>query len=85
MAPKWLPLGFALFDEKKLHKLNIIESNHKQDVVKCCLEMFREWLRSHSNATWSQLVEALKSQGVNLISEAEKLDDLIGKNSNLFN
>ena len=64
--------------------LNNIESNHKQDVVKCCLEMFREWLRTHSNATWSQVVEALRSDGVKLIAEADKLDDLIGKNSKLF-
>ena len=72
VASKWFELGAELFDEKEEHKLDNIESSHKNDVNKCCLEMFRMWLK-RINPTWTQIVAALASPGVDLTSEANNL------------
>ena len=79
VAIKWYELGVELFDEREEHILNTIESNHSRDANKCCFEMFRMWLRIHSNATWSQIVEVLGSPGINLTSVAADLKRLTGK------
>ena len=66
VATKWYELGLELLDEKEEHQLNIIKSNYGNDVKKCCLEMFLLWLNTNSDANWYQIVEALKSPGVEL-------------------
>ena len=38
--------------------------------------MFIYWLQTHSNATWHQLAEALKSPGVELNNVATMVEDL---------
>ena len=82
VATKWYELGAELFDEGEEYKLDTIESSHKNDVNKCCHEMFRMWLKT-TNITWSQIPEALKSPGVDLESVAAELEkDLIGKCNN---
>ena len=85
VASKWFQLGLELFDEKEEHLLNNIESMQKENVDKC-LEMFRLWSMTYSDATWSQIVEALKSPGVYLAAVADELEkNLIGNNDNFFN
>ena len=74
VATKWYELGLELFDEKEEHKLNIIKSNHGNDAKKCCLEMFLLWLENNNDATWYQIVEALKSPGVELSVVAVDLE-----------
>ena len=82
VAPKWYELGAELFDEKEEYMLNTIDTDHKKDVNKCCHEMFRKWLMTHTNATWYLILEALKSPGVQLGPVAAELEEnLIGKNS----
>ena len=78
---KWLQLGIELFDTGEEHKLYTIESNHK-DVDKCCFEMFRLWLDTCVNPSWTQIVEALESPGVHLMAVAADLKKLIGKVNN---
>ena len=84
VATKWYQLGVELFDEQEEHKLKIVASDHKNDVTNCCYEMFRMWLETHANTTWSQIVEALNSPGVELVQVAAELKkSFIGKyNSN---
>ena len=41
--------------------------------------MFCVWLQIDINATWSRIVEALESPGINLASVAADLKKLIGK------
>ena len=87
MAPKWLELGVTLFDQEKEHLLYIIQSDHRQDVKKCCLKMFFEWLETHNEASWSLILEALRSSNVELTAVADELERnliMIGKNNNLF-
>ena len=79
VAAKWYELGVELLDEREEHKLMTIESNHKNDANKCCFEMFHLWLNSHTDATWQQIFEALKSPGVGLDSLVLDLEGLLGK------
>ena len=74
VATKWYELGLELLDEKQEHELNIIRSNHGSDVKICCREMFRLWLNTNSGANWWQIVEALKSPGVELSAVAVELE-----------
>ena len=34
--------------------------------MRCCQEMFSKWLETEENASWDQLLEALRSSSVNL-------------------
>ena len=81
VATKWYELGAELFDEREEYKLDTIDSDHKRDANKCCFEMFRMWLQTHTNATWSLIVEALESPGINLLPVAADLRELTGKDN----
>ena len=61
-----------------MQAIDIIESNYGRDVKKCCLEMFRLWLNTNPNANWWEIVEALKSPGVDLSSVAINLEMKLG-------
>ena len=74
VATKWYELGLELLDEKQEHELNIIRYNYDSDVKICCLEMFLLWLDTNSDANWWQIVEALKSPGVELSAVAVELE-----------
>ena len=79
VTSKWYRLGVELFDERERHKLDTIETNHKNNVDESCFEMFRTWLQTDTNATWSRIVEALESPGINLASVAANLRKPFGK------
>ena len=84
VATKWNELGIELFDEKDAHMLDTINPDNNKDVNKCCHEMFRKWLATYDNTTWHQIVEALKSPGIQLGSVAAELEkNLIGTSNNL--
>ena len=74
LASKWYELGTELLDEGKEHELDIIESNHKKDVKKCCIEVFRLWLNTHTDTSWYKIMEALKSPCIELASVAADLE-----------
>ena len=65
MGSKWYELGIELLDEDQLTQLEIIKTNNIE-VTRRCAEMFLCWLRTHSTATWQNLVDALKAPGVEL-------------------
>ena len=65
IGPKWFQLGIALLDDDQVKQLKVIETNNNE-VTRRCTEMLMHWLESHSNATWHDLVEALKAPEVEL-------------------
>ena len=65
VSSKWHDLGLELLEQEDEERLNEIESNNPNDVSKCCKEMFQLWLRKCTNATWNQLIEALKEVDLN--------------------
>ena len=75
IGSKWYELGIALLDNDQLPYLESIGTKHSE-TTRCCTAMFIYWLQSHSNATWHDLVEALKSPGVELNNVAAMVEAL---------
>ena len=48
-----------------------------KDPVRCCQEMFTKWLQTQENASWDQLLEALRSPSVQLKNLANQIDQMI--------
>jgi len=79
VAIKWYELGIELFDEKDRVKLLEIKKIHSNNLQQCCLEMFQLWLSIYSDGKWYKIVEALKSPGIQLITEADEIEKNIKK------
>ena len=62
----WYKIGLNLLNEDDEHKLDLIKINCRENTNKCCMEMLKLWLQKQPNASWDQLIEALKSEGVEL-------------------
>ena len=54
--------------------INIIRANHSGDVISCCKHVFKEWLDTTEDATWNQLISALRSPSVRLHRFAGQLE-----------
>ena len=63
ITTQWYDLGLCLLDTNSV--LDEIKANHPSDVNTCCRVMFKEWLERKTNASWNQLVSALKNIGMN--------------------
>ena len=72
MGNKWYELGRELLNEDQLTQLDIIKTNNNE-VNWCCAEVILFWLRSHSTATWQDLIEALKAPRVELNDVAARV------------
>ena len=46
--------------------------------MRCCQEMFKKWLETE-NASWDQLLEALRSPSVQLVYVAKEIEEILGK------
>ena len=77
VSPQWYELGVKLLKEEQESHLDIIESDHAGDNKKSCIDMFRYWLSTSTNATWQHLVEALRSPAVELPVVAADLEKML--------
>ena len=59
IATKWYELGLELLDNSS--HLQVIKANNQNNVQSCCQEMFQTWLDVKPDASWSELVTALRS------------------------
>ena len=73
----WYELGVKLLKEDQEAHLDTIKSNHSSDNKKCCIEMFWYWLSTNTNATWKQLIYALRSPAVELPVVAANLEKIL--------
>jgi len=73
VAIKWYQLGIELFDEEDTVKLSEIQADFSEH-QRCCLEMFRLWLSIYSDSTWFKIIEALKSPGLQLVTDANGIE-----------
>ena len=74
VANKWKYLGIQLLDPEHQRELDTIEVNHSQDVKECCLSMLKKWLDATEDASWNQLLEALRSRSVDLNTLANQIE-----------
>ena len=73
---KWQDLGTELLDSNDVQKLDTIEAEHPLDLNKCCVKMFKLWLRNQPTASWNQLIEALR-QPDKLHTLASKIEHML--------
>ena len=81
VAHKWKDLLLQLLPSDQSNWLNIIATNHPNDAVCCCKCGFEKWLEITEDATWNQLVKALRSPGVQLNAFANQLEQMIRKSN----
>ena len=76
-AGKWRDLGVQLLprpDQEKM--LDIIAANYPHDVVSCCKCVLNKWLDTTTDATWNELIRALRSSKVQLDNLAGELEQM---------
>ena len=64
-----------LLGEEVESELNAIAVDSHGSVIKCCSGMFSLWLERQPEATWRQLISALKN--IKLVSLAKNVENLL--------
>ena len=72
VAAQWYDLGVQLLDNAT-GVLDVIKADHPNDASKCCTIMFEKWLMMKPDASWSQLVTALTTVGLNSLAVNVKI------------
>ena len=83
VSSKWYDLGLELLEPEDEANLIEIESNNPSDAGRCCKEMFHLWLRKCTNATWNQLIYALKE--IELNNLATTIEEMLIPTENIVN
>ena len=73
---KWKDIGVLFLDSATL---KVIEKDHPQDVMECCKCMLEKWLETKPDASWNQLLEALRSPFIQLYSLAHHIEKKLKK------
>ena len=63
VTTRWSDLGVKLLNSVEVE---IIRKDHPNDGIECCKAMFSKWLQTKTDASWKQLIAALRSPGVAL-------------------
>ena len=68
VSSKWHDLGLELLEQEDEDDLEEIRNNNPNNESECCKKMFQLWLRKYGNATWLQLIQALKEVDLNTLA-----------------
>ena len=79
VGSKWYDLGIELLEVDDYEKLDIIEAERPSNLIKCCNEMFKLWLKKQPTASWNQLIEALTEPSVELDTLASKIELMLSQ------
>ena len=63
----WKDLGRELMPDAET-ELSTISVQHRSNVVDCCSSLFQLWLQRKSNASWKELLDALKKVNQNYLA-----------------
>ena len=74
-------MGLELLEPEYEEKLTEIQSNNQRDANECCKQMFQLWLQKRPDATWNQLIQALKQ--VKFDHLASKINGMLKSNGML--
>ena len=74
VAGKWRDLGVQLLPPDMV---DIIAADHPHDVVSCCKYVLKKWRETTTDATWNQLISALRSTSVQLDYFAGQLERML--------
>ena len=74
IAPHWYDVGLELLDPKDEKALRVIKTNSSLSVIERCEEMLDIWLQRQPEATWKQLIEAIRAPGIELNDVASNVE-----------
>ena len=74
VTTKWYDLGVELLAEEDVQALNEIQRNNPRDVSTCCTKMFQLWLERQPDASWSQLIQALREPNIEMNGLANTIE-----------
>ena len=74
VATKWYDLGIELLDDGNLQALDEIQKNNPRDASMCCTKMFQLWLERQPDASWRQLIQALREPNIELNELANTIE-----------
>ena len=77
VADKWRNLGVQLLRPDLEKMLDLIAADHPHDVVRCCICVLTKWLDTTTDATWNELIRALRSPSVQLDYLAGQLEQML--------
>ena len=75
-AVKLRDFGVQLLRPDQEKMLDIIAADHPHDVVSCCKCVLKKWLDTTSDATWNELIRALRSPSVQLNYVAGQIEQM---------
>ena len=78
-AIKWRDIGVLLLDPANQYMLEIIEKDHPRDVIRCCKLMLEKWLATKPDASWSQLLDVLRTPCIQLNILAHQIEHKLQK------
>ena len=74
---KWKDLGTNLLKLRNYYKIDMIAADYPHDDVRCFREVLHTWLETTPDASWYQLIRALRSPTVQLDSLADQLEKML--------
>ena len=75
IAPKWCDLSIQLLRDTR--HVEQIKSNSSGNVEKCAAMMFELWLQKKSDASWNELIAALRN--IELLAVAHMIKSMLYK------
>ena len=84
IANDWFEIGVELFDVGDEAVLKTIKKNFPGDANKCASEMLQLWLDRKPEASWNQLLEALKEPNIKLNTLATKIEKMLSNGTYLY-
>ena len=64
----WRALGMELLGQDGIVELDVIKADNIDNVRKCCSAMLTLWLQRQTDASWNQLIKALKELKLNRVA-----------------
>ena len=74
ITTKWYDLGVELLAEEDVQALDEIQRNNPRDVSTCCTKMFQLWLERQPDASWRQLIQALREPNIEMNELANTIE-----------
>ena len=69
---RWFDLGVELLEQADEELLNEIDG---EDLTESCTKMFQLWLKKCPNASWNQLIQALKE--IEFLTVPERIEGML--------
>ena len=77
VCPIWFDLGLELIEPGDEDWLYDIKTDNCNDGNVCCKEMFWFWLNQYPDASWNQLIQALKEPHIQLHDLASRVEAML--------